>query len=212
VKGPEVYSKWVGESEKQIRDIFRRAKQVAPCIIFLDELDSLAPKRGLYTGSGVSESVVSQLLSEMSGLEELKGIVIIAASNRPDIIDPALLRPGRFDKQVLVPSPDEKTRVEILKVHTKNMPIKGVDMKELAKKTEGFSGADLEALVREAAMFALREDMKSKEVKKKHFDEALKKIVPSLSKEVQNYYEKFVERQKKRIKKEEDQETQRYIG
>jgi transitional endoplasmic reticulum ATPase len=212
IKGPEVYSKWVGESEKHIRDIFRRAKQVAPTIIFLDEIDALAPKRGLYSGSGVAETVVSQLLSEMSGLEDLKGVVVIAATNRPDIIDPALLRPGRFDRTVLVPAPDEKTRLEIFKVHTKDMPIKDVDLKELAKKTEGFSGADIEALSREAAMSALRENMNAKEVRKKHFDEALKKITPSISKEDQTHYEKFPERTKKIRRKEEEKEEQSYIG
>ena len=211
VKGPEVYSKWVGESEKQIRDIFRRAKQVAPTIIFFDEIDALAPRRGMYSGSGVTETVVSQMLSEMSGLEELKGVVVIAATNRPDIVDPALLRPGRFDRQLLVPAPDEKTRLEIFKVHTKNMPLKDVDLKELAKKTEEFSGADIQALCREAAMDALRENMKAKEVKKKNFDDALKKMTPSLSKEVQNHYEKFLERAKK-VKKEEEKEEHSYIG
>jgi len=211
VKGPEVYSKWVGESEKQIRDIFRRAKQVAPTIIFFDEIDALAPRRGMYSGSGVTETVVSQMLSEMSGLEELKGVVVIAATNRPDIVDPALLRPGRFDRQILVPAPDEKTRLEIFKVHTKNMPLKDVDLKELAKKTEEFSGADIQALCREAAMDALRENMKAKEVKKKNFDDALKKMTPSLSKEVQNHYEKFLERAKK-VKKEEEKEEHSYIG
>jgi len=212
IKGPEVYSKWVGESEKHIRDIFRRAKQVAPTIIFLDEIDALAPKRGLYAGSGVTETVVSQLLSEMSGLEELKGVVVIAATNRPDIVDPALLRPGRLDRQVLLPTPDEKTRLEIFKVHTKNMPLKDVELKDLAKKTEGFSGADIQSLCREAAMDALRDNIKAKEVKKKNFDGALKKITPSLSKDIQLHYEKFLDRAKKIVKKEEEKEEHSYIG
>jgi transitional endoplasmic reticulum ATPase len=147
----------------------------------------------------------------MSGLEELKGVVVIAATNRPDIIDPALLRPGRIDRTVLVPAPDEKARLEILKVHTKNTPLKAVDLKEVAKKTEGYSGADLEALVREAAMSALRENFKAKEVVKKHFDEAFKKITPSLTRELQIHYEKFVERQK-RVKKEEEEKEHGYIG
>jgi len=212
VKGPQIFSKWVGESEKAIRDVFRRARQVTPCIIFFDEIDSLAPKRGLYTGSGVTESVVSQLLSELSGIEELKGVVVITATNRPDIIDPGLLRPGRIDRFVLVPPPDKKARLEILKVHTKNMPLKNVDLNYLAEKTESFSGADLEALCREAAMDALREDLKAKIVTKKHFDEALKKITPGLSKDMQTYYEKFVERTKKLKKAEEDKELYSYIG
>ena len=211
VKGPELTSKWFGESERMIRDLFRRARQVAPCIIFFDEIDSLAPKRTSYSGTHATESVVSQLLSELSGLEELKGVVVVAATNRPDMIDPALLRPGRLDRQVLVPSPDEKARLEIFKVHTKNMPIKDVNIKDLAKRAEGFSGADIEALVREAAMNALRGDMKTKTVGKKDFDEAFNKVFPSLTKEVQNYYEKFIERQR-RIRKEEDKDETGYIG
>jgi transitional endoplasmic reticulum ATPase len=212
VKGPELTSKWFGESERMIRDLFRRAKQVAPCIIFLDEIDSIVPRRGLYYGTHATESIVSQILSEMSGLEELKGVVVIAASNRPDIIDPALLRPGRIDRFVLVPAPDEKARLEILKVHTRNMPLKNVDLKDLAKKTEGFSGADIEALCREAAMNALRENLKAKEVKDKHFEEALKKVTPSITKDIQKYYEKFVERQRKIRKEEEVKEGPSYIG
>jgi len=211
IKGPELRSKWVGESEKMIRDLFRRAKQVSPCIIFFDEIDALAPKRGGRFGEHATESIVSQLLAEMSGLEELKGVVVIAATNRPDIVDSALLRPGRIDRTVLVPAPDEKARLEILKVHTKNTPMKGVDLKEIAKKTESYSGADLEALVREAAMSALRENFKAKEVIKKHFDDAFKKITPSLTRELQIHYEKFVERQK-RVKKEEEEKEHGYIG
>jgi len=212
IKGPEVLSMWVGESEKKVRDLFRRARQVAPSIIFLDEIDSLVPKRGMYAGTRVTETVVSQLLTEMSGLEELRGVVVIAATNRPDMVDPALLRPGRIDRFVLIPPPNAKARLEILKIHTKNMPLKGVDLKDIAEKTEGFSGADLEALSREAAMNALREDIKSKIVEKKHFDEALKKMTPSLSKEVQAHYEKFVERRKKIKKPEEEKEQFGYIG
>mgnify|MGYP001615509136 FL=1 len=143
------------------------------------------------------ESIVSQLLTEMSGLEELKGVVVIAATNRPDMVDPALLRPGRIDRFVLVPAPDEKARLEIFKVHAKNMPLKSVDLKELAKKAESFSGADIEAVCREAAMNALREDEKAKEVRMKHFDEAMRKLTPSISKDVVAHYNKFVERQKK---------------
>jgi transitional endoplasmic reticulum ATPase len=210
IKGPELLSKWFGESEQRIRELFRRARQVAPSIIFLDEVDALVPKRGSYMGTHATESVVSQLLTEISGLEELKNVVVIAATNRPDMIDPALLRPGRIDRFVLIPPPDEKSRLEILKVHTKNMPLKQVDLKLIAKRTEGFSGADLEAICREAAMNALREDMKSKEVKTKHFEEALRKATPSINKEVVDHYNKFVERQKK-VEKEEARD-QNYIG
>jgi len=210
IKGPEMLSKWVGESEQRIRELFRRARQVAPSIIFLDEVDALVPRRGLNYGSHVTETVVSQLLTEISGLEELKNVVIIAATNRPDMIDPALLRPGRIDRLVLVPAPDLKTRLEIFKIHTKNMPLKDVDLKELATKTEGFSGADIEALCREAAMFALRENIKAKEVRMKHFSEAFKNVSPSITKDVVQYYGKFEDRKREVEKKAEV--APRYIG
>jgi len=209
VKGPELLSKWFGESEQRIRELFRRAKQVAPAIIFFDEIDALAPRRG-YGIHEATERIVSQLLTEMSGIEEMKNVVVIAATNRPDLVDPALLRPGRIDRFVLVPPPNEKERLEILKIHTRNMPLKNVDLVELAKKTEGFSGADLEALCREAAMNALRENIKAKEVRMKHFEEALKKVTPSLTKEVIEYYQKFAERKKKMEIEKEVQPT--YIG
>ena len=213
VKGPELTSKWFGESEKMIRDLFRRAKQVAPCIIFFDEIDALTPKRGVFSGSHATETVVSQMLSELSGLEEMRGVIVIAATNRPDMIDPALLRPGRFDRQILIPAPDEDARLEIFKVHTKSMPLaKDVSLKDLAKKTEGFSGADIEGLCREAAMNALREDMKAKSVDKKDFEEAFEKVFPSLTKEVQNHYERFIERHRRIIRKEEEKEETGYIG
>jgi transitional endoplasmic reticulum ATPase len=213
VKGPELLSKWFGESEQKVRELFRRGKQVSPVIIFFDEVDALVPRRG-HTTHEASERIVSQLLTEISGVEEMKDVVIVAASNRPDLIDTALLRPGRIDRFVLIPAPDEKARLEIFEVHTKNMPLKVVNLKELARKTEGFSGADIEALCREAAMSALRENMKSKDVKKKHFEEALKKVTPSLSKDIIEYYNKFVERQR-RVRREvepEKEEEYRYIG
>jgi len=194
VKGPEIFSKWVGESEKAIREIFRRARQVSPCVIFFDEVDSLAPRRGLGDGSRVTEKVIAQLLTEMDGLEELSDVVIIAATNRPDIIDPALLRPGRFDRLILVPPPDKEARLSIFKVHTKHMPLaKDVDLEKLAEETEGYSGADIEAVCREAGLFALRESMDAKEVKAKHFKKALSIVKPSLSKNDIKTYEKFME-------------------
>jgi len=214
IKGPELSSKWFGESERMIRDLFRRAKQVSPVIIFFDEIDALAPKRG-FSMHEATERIVSQLLTEMSGLEELKNIVIIAATNRPDLVDPALLRPGRLDRMILVPAPDEKTRLEIFKVHTKDMPLtRDVDLKDLAKKTEGYSGADIEALCREAAMNALRENMKAKEVRMKHFNEALRKFILSITKEMIAHYEKFVERQRKLKERggEEERPMPAYIG
>ncbi len=196
IKGPEVMSKWVGESEKAIRELFRKARQAAPAVVFIDEIDSIAPRRGMgYGDSRVTERVVSQLLTEMDGLERLEGVVVIAATNRPDILDPALLRPGRFDRLILVPPPDEKGRLEILKVHTRHMPLApDVNLEELAKKTEGYSGADIEALCREAAMMALREDINAKEVKMKHFLAALEKVPPSIRKEVIDYYKELAKR------------------
>ncbi|MEM5815163.1 MAG: CDC48 family AAA ATPase [Candidatus Aenigmatarchaeota archaeon] len=204
VKGPELLSKWFGESEKRIRELFRRAKQVAPCIIFFDEIDALAPRRGIGVHEA-TERIVSQLLTEMSGIEDIKNVVIIAATNRPDLVDPALLRPGRIEKLVFVPPPDEKGRLEILKIHTRRMPLaQDVNLEEIAKKIEGFSGADIEALCREAALNALREDINAKKVKLKHFEEALSKIVPSITKEMIEYYKKFEER-KKEVKEEQQQ-------
>ena len=195
VKGPEMLSKWLGESEKAVREVFKKARQASPTIIFFDEIDSIAPSRG---GGGednnhVTERVVNQLLTEMDGLQDLNDIVIIGATNRPDIIDTALLRPGRFDRIILAPVPDKKTRKEIITVHLKGMPLdKDVDMNQLIEKTEGYVGADIESIAREAAIFALREDMKSKTIKMKHFDKALEKVRPSAPKEVAEYYEGLV--------------------
>ncbi len=214
IKGPQVYSKWVGESEKAIRDIFRRAKQVAPTIIFFDEIDALAPRRNMKSGTQVTETVVSQLLSEMSGIEDLKGVVVIAATNRPDIIDPALLRPGRFDRFIYVSPPDEKARLKIFKIHTKNMPLKNVNLEELASKTDGYSGADIEAICREAGMNALRKNINTEEITTKDFDASLKEITPSVSEEIGKHYLKFKDRAKKSheetIKSDTDLPT--YIG
>jgi transitional endoplasmic reticulum ATPase len=191
VKGPEVLSKWVGESEKAIREIFRRAKQVAPCIVFFDEMDAIATIRGTEVGTKVGERIVNQLLTELDGLVELRDVVIIGATNRPDLLDPSLLRPGRFDRHILVPPPDESGRLEIFKVHTKNMPLaKGVDLKPLAAQTKDYTGADIEAVCREAAMFALRKNLKSKEVTMENFQSALKEIGPSMTEGVRKFFEK----------------------
>ncbi|MEM0480609.1 MAG: CDC48 family AAA ATPase [Candidatus Aenigmatarchaeota archaeon] len=209
-------SKFVGESERMIREIFRKAREVAPCVIFIDEIDAIAPMRGLEVGTRVTENVVAQLLTEMSGIQELKDVVVIAATNRPDILDPAILRPGRFDRLIYVPPPDEKARLEILKIHTRNVPLaKDVDLKEIARKTENYSGADLEALVREAAILALREAIEKnkdpKEVRMKHFEIALEKVKPSISKEMIEFYKRFEERMKKRLI-EEKERKEKYIG
>ncbi|MHB1709382.1 MAG: VCP-like ATPase [Thermoplasmataceae archaeon] len=189
VKGPEVLSKWVGESEKAVREIFKKAKQVAPTIVFLDEIDSIAPSRGTYGDSGVTERIVNQLLTSLDGIEVLQGVVVIAATNRPDIIDNALLRAGRFDKLVYIPPPDKDSRYNILKVHTKNMPLtKDVDLKKIAEKTDGYVGADLENLCREAGMMAYRQSSEATEVTEKNFSDALKVIRPSVDEDVIKFY------------------------
>jgi len=192
VKGPSLLSMWVGKSEEGMRKVFERARQVSPCIIFFDEIDALAGKRGIETGTKVTERVLNQMLAEMDGLEDLNDVLVIGATNRPDMLDPALLRPGRFDKILLVGAPEEEGRFGVLKIHTKKMPLaKDVDLKDLSKKTIGYTGADLEAMVREAAMLALRESKEAKQVKKKHFIEALRKIRPSVSKPTLEVYKKI---------------------
>jgi len=189
IKGPEIMSKWVGESEKAIRQMFKKAKQVAPAIVFLDEIDAIAPRRGTGSDTNVTERVVNQLLTSMDGLESLDGVTVIAATNRPDIVDPALLRPGRFDRLILTPIPDSSARTAILKIHARSMPLKNVDIDYLVSKTEGFVGADIENLCREAAMMALREDRNAAMVEARHFEAALKNVRPSVDKEVVKQYE-----------------------
>jgi len=183
VKGPSLLSMWVGESEKGVRKIFERARQVAPCIIFFDEIDSLASKRGYETGTKVTERVLNQLLAEMDGIEDLTNVIVIGATNRPDMLDSALMRPGRFDRIVYVPIPEKAGRLQILKIHTAGMPLdKNLNLNKLAEETEGYTGADIESLAREAAMLALRENKDAKIVKKEHFEKAMEKIMPSVSK------------------------------
>ncbi len=190
VKGPELLSKWVGESEKAVRQIFRKARQVAPAIIFIDEIDSLFPRRGTSFDSGVTERVVSQMLTEIDGIQPLRDVVVIGATNRPDLVDPAVLRPGRLERLVYVGPPDLNTRFEILKVLTREMPLSDdVDLWKIALATERFSGADLAALVREAAMAALREDIDVERVEMRHFEQALTKVKPSLTDDMLKYYE-----------------------
>jgi transitional endoplasmic reticulum ATPase len=182
VKGPELLSKWVGESEKGVRKVFERARQVAPCIVFFDEIDALASRRGYEQGTKVGERVLNQMLAEMDGIEQLEGVVIIGATNRPDMLDPALIRPGRFDRIVSTPIPTKESRLEIFKIHTKSMPIaKDVNIELLAEKSEGYVGSDIEGVCREAGMLALRDDINVKEVKKKNFEEAMKKVRASVS-------------------------------
>ncbi len=189
IKGPEVMSKWVGESEKAVRMIFKKAKQVSPSIVFFDEIDAIAPRRGSHNDSGATERIVNQLLTSMDGLEDMENVFVIGATNRPDMIDPALLRPGRFDKLLLIPIPDEKARRKILEVHTKNMPLEGVDLAPVAKRLEGFVGADIENLCREAALVALREDKKADKVRLEHFEKALTTVRASTSPETVKFYE-----------------------
>ncbi|MCX6709583.1 MAG: CDC48 family AAA ATPase [Candidatus Woesearchaeota archaeon] len=214
VKGPELLSKWVGESEKAVREIFKKARQNAPAIIFFDEIDALAPKRGLSTSdSHVTDRVINQLLTEIDGLEELHDVVIIAATNRPDMVDNGLLRPGRFDRVIMTEAPDEKARLEIFKIHTKGMPLKGVDLDDVAKKTEGFVGSDIESLCREAAILALRNDIKAKEVTKKDFSDAIKKTGASVTKDVIKAYSAFRDSFKSSyVKKDVKDEKPGYFG
>jgi transitional endoplasmic reticulum ATPase len=190
VKGPELLSKWVGESEKGVREVFRKARQTAPTVIFFDEIDSLASTRGgSSSDSGVTQRVVNQLLTEIDGLEELQDVAVIAATNRADIIDPALLRPGRFDRHVKVSDPEEEARLEIFKVHTKKIPMaEDVDLERLAKITEGYVGSDIEAVCREAVMLTLRENLESEEVPMKYFKEALSKVKKEEKPDLMHYH------------------------
>jgi transitional endoplasmic reticulum ATPase len=202
IKGPELLSKWVGESEKGVREIFRKARQASPCIVFFDEIDAIAPTRGaLGSDSHVTERVISQLLTELDGLEVLSDVIIIAATNRPDIIDAALLRPGRFDRLLYVPPPDKEARIQIFKIHTSKKPLAGdVNIDTLASQTEGYTGADIAGLASAAVMLALRQHIeKYKDPKKaedakgelkiemKNFEDAMKKIRPLSKHEIETY-------------------------
>ena len=202
VKGPELLNKYVGESEKAVREIFKKAKQVAPSVIFFDEIDAIASIRGGGSDGGAKarEGVVNQILTELDGIEDLSEVVILAATNRPELVDPALLRPGRFDRHLLVTPPDKEAVREILKIHTKDVPLtKDVTLKYLTNKLNGYSGADIEAVVREAAMLALREDNKANKVKKKHFTVAISKVKPSLSKIEVNAYKNAIQEAEGRV-------------
>ncbi len=193
VKGPEMFSKWLGESEKAIRETFRKARQVAPCVIFFDEIDSVASMPGMEsTDSRTSERVLNQLLAEMDGLEALRDVVVIAATNRPNLLDPAILRPGRFDRLVYIGSPDRKGRLKIFRIHTKDTPLADdVDLETLADITEGYVGADIESVCREAVMIALRENFDVESVEMRHFREALKKVKPTITENISQFYEKI---------------------
>jgi transitional endoplasmic reticulum ATPase len=208
VKGPELLSKWVGESEKGIREIFRKARQASPCIIFFDEIDAIAPIRGAQQGdSHVTERMISQMLTEIDGLEVLKKVVVISATNRPDIVDPALLRPGRFDRHLYVSPPDLESRLQIIKINVQKIPLdKKVDIQHLANITEGFTGADIASFIATAVMLAIREyiskyedpivagkNVNELEVKMYHIEKAMSKIRP-LSKEEVDWYQRISEK------------------
>ncbi len=190
VRGPEFLSKWVGESERMVRETFRKAKTAAPCVIFFDEIDAITPVRGMATDAQVTERVISQILTEMDGLEELHNVTVIAATNRPDLVDPALLRPGRFDRHIFIPPPDLATRRAILAIHTKRKPLASdVDLEQIAKQTDKYTGAELAAICNEASMLAIRETalkakpvdeaaLKKVKIEKRHFEAAMKKVQP----------------------------------
>ena len=205
IKGPEIINKYVGESEKTIRKVFEKARQNSPSIIFFDEFDAISQTRMGKSGGGTGDKIVNQILTELDGLEELMSVKVLAATNRPKFIDPALLRPGRFDKLVLVDMPDEKARESILQVHTQHVPIanKKEVIKEISIKTQGYVGADLEAVVREAGLIALREDVKIQELSKEYFIKALEVIKPSVTPELQEFYSE-VEQEMKNPKKTQE--------
>ncbi|MFB6224520.1 MAG: CDC48 family AAA ATPase [Haloarcula sp.] len=208
VKGPELLNKFVGESEKGVREVFSKARENAPTVVFFDEIDSIASERGGgTTDSGVGERVVSQLLTELDGIEDMENVVVIATTNRPDLIDDALLRPGRLDRHVHVPVPSEDARKAIFQVHTRNKPLAdGVDLDELASRTEGYVGADIEAVAREASMAATREFINSVDpeeisdsvsnvrVTMDHFEDALEEVGPSVTQETRERYDEIEQR------------------
>ena len=200
IKGPEIFSKWVGESEKAIREVFRKGRTAAPAIIFFDEIDAIVPRRGMgYADSGATERVISQLLTELDGIETLENVVVIGATNRPDILDPAVLRPGRFDRLIYVPAPDQKTLEQIFKIYTASMPLdKTVNIQDLTRMALGYSGADVEAVCREAALNALRRNAEAKEVSADDFTAAMENIRPSITPDMETWYQSFT----KRIRKE----------
>jgi transitional endoplasmic reticulum ATPase len=205
-KSSDLLSKWYGESEQQVSRLFERARQVAPTVVFIDEIDSLAPARGGGLGEpAVTERVVNTLLAEMDGLEDMQGVVVMAATNRPNLLDPALLRPGRVDELVYVPVPDGKARLKILGIHTKKMPLAAdVDLEDLAQKTERFTGADLEDLTRRAGLIALRQSIEASTVTKDDFSKALREVRPSVTPEVEREYEEML----RTLRQEKPQRTQ----
>ncbi|MFB6159067.1 MAG: 26S protease regulatory subunit, partial [Candidatus Nanohalobium sp.] len=199
-------SKYVGESEEAVREIFKKARQVAPCILFIDEIDAIAPRRGgRSSDSGVGDRVVNQLLTELDGIESLEGVTVIAATNRPDMIDPAIMRPGRVDRNVEVEVPDEEGRRKIFEVHTRDMPVSDdVDLDELAKKTEGFVGSDIESVCREAGMNSLRNDIESEEATMKDFEDAIDEVRPTATEDNLEQYRAMTQKMNEMEQSEDD--------
>jgi transitional endoplasmic reticulum ATPase len=192
IKGPELISKWVGESERAIREIFKKAKQSAPSIIFLDEFESIASMRSggsASEGSDVANRVVNQLLASMDGVESLDGVIIVAATNRPEMIDPALLRSGRFERVLHVPPPDVGAREVIFNIHSESMPLSKFSFKDILTGMDGFTGADIEAVCREAALICMRAG--KKRVTKTHFEEAISRVRPTVTPDMLEYYQKM---------------------
>ena len=196
IKGPELFSKWVGESERAVRDLFRKARQVAPAIIFFDEIDALGSQRGGDSGGGaVGNRVLAMLLTEMDGIEALKDVTIVAATNRPDMMDKALIRPGRLDRLFYVPLPDAGTRHKVLEVHTRRKPLgEDVDLSALVELTEGYSGAEIASVCNEAALKALEEDITAVKIHPRHFEQALLKVQPRIKPEFLKIYDQFQKR------------------
>jgi len=193
VKGPELFSKWVGESERAVREVFRKARAASPCIVFFDEIDALAAQRGGEAGSsGVADRVVSQLLTEMGGIEELKNVTVIAATNRPDMIDRALLRPGRIDRMLYVSPPDTPSRERIFQIFLSKTPhSEDISLQQLAKLTEGFSGAEIAGVCREACMCAMRENPTAREVRQKHFLTTISGTTSRITADMIAFYYRF---------------------
>jgi len=195
VKGAELLSKWVGESERAVRELFRRAREAAPTLVFLDEVDALAPVRGQASDGGTTDRVVASLLTELDGVESLRNVVVIGATNRPDLVDPALLRPGRLERLVYVPPPDSDARADILRAAGSTVPLADdVDLAALASTLDGFSSADCAALVREAALAAMRESLDAATVTAKHVEVARGRVRPSLQREQVLWLETYAER------------------
>lgn len=194
VKGPEIFNKYVGESEKAIREIFRKARAASPSIIFFDEIDALSPDRSEGGSTSAANHVLTSLLNEIDGVEELKGVVIVAATNRPTELDPALLRPGRLDRHVYVAPPNFEARLQIFKNSTKRMNIEDVNLEELAELTEGCSGAEVVLICQEAGLAAIMEDLQAEKVSKRHFEKALSELSRNITPEMLEYYNEFAER------------------